>query len=96
VSFPNSDARRQIFWLVLAQALLYVNGVTLIAVNGLAGLALAPQPLYATLPITTYIIGSAITTLPASLLMGRFGRRAGFMLGTSPTGNPKLTKAAGL
>ncbi len=83
MSFPNSDARRQILWLVLAQALLYVNGVTLIAVNGLAGLALAPRPLYATLPITTYIIGSAITTLPASLLMGRFGRRAGFMLGTS-------------
>ena len=83
MSFPNSGARRQIFWLVLAQALLYVNSVTLIAVNGLAGLALAPRPLYATLPITTYIIGSAITTLPASLLMGRFGRRAGFMLGTA-------------
>jgi predicted MFS family arabinose efflux permease len=78
----SSTARRQIALLVLCQALLYVNNVTLIAVNGLAGLALAPSPLWATLPVTTYIIGSALTTVPASLAMGRFGRRAGFMVGT--------------
>ncbi len=67
---------------MFCQALLYVNNVTLIAINGLAGLALAPSPLWATLPITTYIIGSALTTVPASLAMGRWGRRAGFMFGT--------------
>jgi predicted MFS family arabinose efflux permease len=80
---PSSTARRQITLLVVCQALLYVNNVTLIAVNGLAGLALAPSPLWATLPVTTYIIGSALTTVPASLAMGRFGRRAGFMFGTT-------------
>jgi predicted MFS family arabinose efflux permease len=80
---PSSTARRQITLLVVCQALLYVNNVTLIAVNGLAGLALAPSPLWATLPITTYIVGSALTTVPASLAMGRFGRRAGFMFGTT-------------
>lgn len=67
--------------LVCCQALLYVNSVTLIAVNGLAGLALAPTALLATLPVTTYIVGSALATVPASLAMGRFGRRAGFMFG---------------
>lgn len=76
-------ARRQIGLLVIAQALLYINNVTQVAINGLAGLALAPSPVWATLPITTYIIGSALTTMPASLLMGRFGRRAGFMLGAA-------------
>jgi predicted MFS family arabinose efflux permease len=75
-------ARRQILLLAACQALLYVNNVTLIAVNGLAGLALAPSPLWATLPVTTYIIGAALTTIPASLAMGRYGRRAGFMFGT--------------
>ena len=65
------------------QALLYVNSVTLIAVNGLAGLALAPTALLATLPVTTYIVGSALATVPASLAMGRFGRRAGFMFGAA-------------
>lgn len=79
----ESSARRQITLLVVCQALLYVNNVTLIAVNGLAGLALAPSPLWATLPITTYVIGAALTTVPASLAMGRFGRRAGFMFGAA-------------
>jgi len=83
VSSDPSRARRQILLLVACQALLYVNNVTLIAVNGLVGLALAPTPVLATLPVTTYIIGSALTTLPASLAMGRWGRRAGFMFGTA-------------
>jgi predicted MFS family arabinose efflux permease len=76
-------ARRQISLLVICQALLLINGVTLITVNGLAGLALAPNPLWATLPVTTYIIGSALMTVPASLAMGRFGRRAGFTSGAA-------------
>ncbi len=77
-----AEARRQVRLLVLCQALLLINNVTLIAVNGLAGLALAPTPLAATLPVTTYIVGSALATVPASLAMARFGRRAGFMFGT--------------
>ncbi len=81
VPTDTARAHRQILLLVACQALLYVNNVTLIAVNGLVGLALAPDPVLATLPVTTYIIGSALTTLPASLAMGRFGRRAGFMFG---------------
>jgi MFS family permease len=76
-------ARRQIALLVFCQALLYVNSVTLITVNGLAGLALAPRPLWATLPVTTYIVGAAAMTVPASFAMGRFGRRAGFLAGGS-------------
>jgi predicted MFS family arabinose efflux permease len=83
VTSDPARARAQITLLVVCQALLLINGVTLIAVNGLAGLALAPSPLWATLPVTSYIIGSALTTVPASLLMGRFGRRAGFMTGAT-------------
>jgi predicted MFS family arabinose efflux permease len=79
----SSPARRQILLLVACQALLYINNVTLITINGLVGLALAPSPVLATLPVTTYIIGAALTTLPASLAMGRWGRRAGFMFGTT-------------
>jgi len=83
VSSDSSRARQQILLLVTCQALLYINNVTLITVNGLVGLALAPTPVLATLPVTTYIIGAALTTLPASLAMGRWGRRAGFMFGTA-------------
>ena len=60
-----STALRQIGLLVSAQGLLYINNVTQIAINGLAGLALAPSPVWATLPVTTYIVGSALTTVSA-------------------------------
>ena len=79
----SATAGRQISLLAICQALLYVNNVTLISINGLAGLALSPTPLYATLPITAYIVGSALTTVPASLAMARWGRRAGFMFGSA-------------
>jgi predicted MFS family arabinose efflux permease len=79
----TATAGRQISLLALCQALLYVNNVTLISINGLAGLALSPRPIMATLPITAYIVGSALTTVPASLAMARWGRRAGFMFGSS-------------
>lgn len=73
--------RKNIALLAVAQALLLTNGITLVAINGLLGMQLAPDKLLATLPITTYVIGGALATLPAAFFMKRFGRRAGFMLG---------------
>ena len=61
--------------------MLLSNNSTLIAINGLAGLALAPHPALATLPVTCWVIGGAVTTMPASLYMRRVGRRAGLMQG---------------
>lgn len=72
---------RNVWLLAACQGMLLCNGVTLIAVNGLVGRQLAPTPALATLTITGYVIGAALMTLPASQFMGRFGRRAGFMLG---------------
>jgi MFS family permease len=57
------------------------NNSILIATNGLAGYALATDKSLATLPVTAYIVGAAVTTMPASLLMRRIGRRSGFILG---------------
>lgn len=77
-----SPLKRNIGLLAACQALLLTNGVSLIAINGLMGYALAADKRLATLPVTTYVIGSALTTLPASFFMKHFGRRAGFMLGS--------------
>src|SRR5688572_9086081 len=52
-------------------------------VTGLAGFALADNKALATVPLTCYVLGSAITTIPASLLMKAIGRRAGFQAGTA-------------
>ena len=77
----DAAIRRNVALLAGCQALLLCNGVTLIAVNGLAGARLAPTPELATLTVTGYVIGTALTALPASAFMKRYGRRAGFMLG---------------
>lgn len=75
--------RRNIGLLALCQGLLLGNGVTLVAVNGLVGIALAGDPRLATLPVTAYVLGAALATLPASFLMKHHGRRAGFMTGST-------------
>ena len=73
--------RKNIALLSACQALLFINSVTLIAINGLAGYALAADKGLATLPVTAQVIGSALATIPASLVMQRIGRRAGFLIG---------------
>ncbi len=73
--------KRNVGLLAGCQALLLCNGVTLIAVNGLAGAKLAPTPTLATLTVTGYVIGTALMTLPASWFMKHYGRRAGFIAG---------------
>ncbi len=79
----RSETRRNVGLLSVCQALLFTNNSTSIAVNALAGVVLAPEPAMATVPVTSWVIGAAITTLPASMLMRRVGRRAGFMTGAS-------------
>jgi len=74
-------AGKNVAVLASCQALLFTNNSTAIALNGLAGYALASNKALATLPVTGWVIGAALSTFPASLLMKRFGRRAGFTVG---------------
>ena len=74
--------RRNVALLTACQAMLMTNNSTLIAINGLAGLALAANRKLATLPVTFWVLGGAIATMLASLHMKRVGRRRGLMLGT--------------
>jgi len=75
------NARKNVAVLAACQALLFTNNSTAIALNGLVGYALAPDKALATLPVTGWVVGGAISTLPMSLLMKRLGRRAGFTVG---------------
>ena len=52
-----------------------------IIIVGLAGLVVAPEPWLATLPLSLMFVASMLTTLPASLLMGRIGRKPVFVAG---------------
>ena len=53
----------------------------LILLGGLAGLMLAPTPALATLPASVQTLAGLIGAAPFSLLMGRFGRKIGFLVG---------------
>ncbi|WP_096785929.1 MFS transporter [Rhodobacter sp. CZR27] len=82
-ALPASDARarRNVIVLVAAQAILGAQLSMVFIVAGLAGQTLAPNPCWATLPITLAVTGSMLSATPLSALMQRFGRRAGFVLG---------------
>ena len=73
---------RNVALLCATQALLFTNNTILISINGLAGYALASDKSLATLPVTAYVIGAALTTMPVSQLMRRVGRVNGFSIGT--------------
>jgi MFS family permease len=72
---------RNIFLLACCQALLLTNASGLIAMNGLVGYSLVEAKTIATLGATTYVLGSALSTMPMSLWMAKVGRRRGFMTG---------------
>jgi len=54
-----------------------------IILGGLAGAILAEDKSLATLPIACQMLTGMVTALPMSLFMGRFGRKAGFWLGSA-------------
>jgi MFS family permease len=74
-------AKRNAIVLSVAQALFNVNVSTIINVGGVVGGAMLLDKSHATLPLTTMAIGSMLSTVPASLFMQRYGRRAGLQLG---------------
>lgn len=78
----SPDHRRTVLLLSLCQALLLTNTVILMAVNALVGYMLAENKMLATLPAMTYVVGSAVSAMPASAWMRKVGRRSGFMHGS--------------
>ena len=75
------DEQRVVLALAGSQALMQTSSMLLMTVGGLAGASLAPSRAMATLPIATIALGTALATIPAALIMGRFGRKPGFLLG---------------
>ena len=68
--------KKNVSLLAACQALLFTNNATVIALNGLAGYALASNKALATLPVTGWVVGAALSTVPASMLMRRFFQQA--------------------
>ncbi len=79
------EAKRAALLLASAQAVGGSVGPIAIGTGGLVGIALLPEGDHAlaTVPVTAFVVGSAVASIPAALSMRRIGRRAGFMAGAT-------------
>ncbi|RZS58180.1 MFS transporter [Sphaerotilus mobilis] len=71
----------QLLLLAICQGLFLSTNVTLVAVNGLLGLSLAPSAFLATLPIAAYVAGGALATPLVARHQRAWGRRRTFQAG---------------
>jgi MFS family permease len=75
-----STARRNIALLSLAQALMMSVNTLLITASSIIGYELADNKALATLPLAIQFLATMLTSIPASMMMRRYGRKAGFVL----------------
>jgi predicted MFS family arabinose efflux permease len=77
----HAAAKRNVLVLSFCQALSMTGASLVIVVSALAGQMLADDKSLATLPIAFQFTATMLTTIPASLFMGRVGRKVGFVVG---------------
>ncbi|MGR3701012.1 MAG: MFS transporter [Paracoccaceae bacterium] len=76
-------AKRNVMILVMAQAILGAQMPMIFTIGGLAGQSLATNLCWATLPISLIVLGSMLAATPVSAIMQKYGRRTGFLIGTT-------------
>jgi len=80
---PEGTQRGNIWRLSIAQALAGANAIVVFATGSIVGNMLAPTPMFATLPISIFVVGMAACILPVGAIARRYGRRTSFLVGTA-------------
>ncbi len=75
-------ARRNALVLSIAQALAGGNNTVLVSTAAIVGMMLAPDKGLATLPISIFVLGMWMSTLPMGWLARNLGRRTALQIGT--------------
>jgi MFS family permease len=78
----DARARSNVVRLAAAQALTGANSAVIFATGAIVGATLAPNVAFATVPISMYVVGLAVGTLPTGAISRRYGRRVAFIIGT--------------
>ena len=81
IELDDARTRRNAVILAIANGLNGFGAVVLMTLGGIIGQILSGRDELATMPIAAYSIGSLLMLFPASMIMQRFGRRAGFLVG---------------
>lgn len=83
MAFDDALAKRNALVLSSAQALAGANASVVFATGAIVGAALGPSAAWATAPTTTFVLGTALATMPAAWLLRRAGRRAAYQYGAA-------------
>lgn len=78
----DARARSNVARLAIAQALGGANSAVIFATGAIVGATLAPSMALATVPLSVYVVGLALGTLPTGAISRRYGRRVAFIIGT--------------
>ncbi|MGE5451800.1 MAG: MFS transporter [Acidobacteriota bacterium] len=93
---PSISEKKTVRLLAGAQALFQTASVLMATLSGLVGMQLASDKRLATLPVAVMVLAAALMMIPASMLMQRWGRRAGFLTGSGLGLAAGLLGAAGI
>ena len=96
---PQSDdatAKRNALVLASAQALGGASPSIVVALGGLIGASLGPDPALATLPVSIFQLGLAAGTIPAAALMRAIGRKRAYLVGATIGAVAGSVAAAGI
>ncbi|WP_246583205.1 MFS transporter [Candidatus Vallotia tarda] len=74
-------AKGNVARLTIAQALAGANSTVIYATGAIIGNMLAPSHALATFPVSIFVVGMAVSSLPAGAIVQHWGRRAVFMIG---------------
>jgi MFS family permease len=74
---------RNLVVLVICQLISATATISFVTLGGIIGASLTPNKAFVTLPLSLMVVAVAATTIPASMLMRRIGRRPGFMLASA-------------
>ncbi|NOX52485.1 MAG: MFS transporter, partial [Gammaproteobacteria bacterium] len=71
---------RNLSLLVICQLISASGSIVMVMLGGIIGSNLSTNKAFATLPLSMMVVAIAVTTIPATMLMRKIGRRKGFAL----------------
>jgi len=87
---------KNIALLSASQAIVGSQQALIMSVGALVGITLAPDPVLATVPTTSMVVGLALSAGPAAIAIHKMGRRPAFILGASISIVAGLVAAMGI
>lgn len=78
----DRSAKRLALRLSVASALAGANASVIFATEAILGSSMAPSPGLATIPLTSFVVGLALGTLPIGWIARRYGRKPSLLIGS--------------